>query len=197
MALFKGLCYLKKINLKDNGLLKSIHKDTLNGLFNLEDLNLSSNHITFLDSSLFRGLVCLSRIDLSNNQLDFIPLEAFNRLKNLKEINLSSNWLESIDKDVFKGLNELKIVKLLQKNEQCPEIHLELSVNYVSFQNDIESNGILLFRSSHLTATAAAVNRQPVADAASTYHGTKDFVQFGLRVVVLVNDFIRFLFQLY
>ena len=129
MALFKGLCYLKKINLKDNGLLKSIHKDTLNGLFNLEDLNLSSNHITFLDSSLFRGLVCLSRIDLSNNQLDFIPLEAFNRLKNLKEINLSSNWLESIDKDVFKGLNELKIVKLVQKNEQCPEIHLELSVN--------------------------------------------------------------------
>ena len=86
---FKFHQYLKKLNLSDNG-LQSI---TCNGLYSLEDLDISNNKLEYLTAGYDNGLY----------------LSSCNALKNLKANNFGATYgLDSI----LKYKNQLKTVEL-------------------------------------------------------------------------------------
>lgn len=112
--------------------IKLIHPNAFRGLHTLQCLDLFSNFLTELDSSVFSHLPNLKHLDLSDNQLeleesllfnlkhlqtlkidsnnfgDSIPRNFFLVLDNLEELHLSMNQITRIKSNMFNGLSKLK-----------------------------------------------------------------------------------------
>jgi Leucine-rich repeat (LRR) protein len=130
---FQYLNSLKYLNLSNNR-LNSLDAFIFGFLYNLSDLHLASNNLTFLNGRCFFNLRNLKKLILKNNQLNSIDFSQLNKndLYNLEyleleenkithinethfqfyfylsSLNLNSNPIESIHKNTFKSLKLLK-----------------------------------------------------------------------------------------
>ena len=103
------LVYLNKLEqlfLNDNQLV-TIYSNTLNGLFSLQKLDLSSNHLSIIERLAFNDLKHLVELFLFNNKIKLIQSYLFSGLTSLKMLYLNENYIEEINKDAFKSLNSL------------------------------------------------------------------------------------------
>eukprot|EP00698_Gefionella_okellyi_P003570 TRINITY_DN1335_c0_g1_i1.p1 TRINITY_DN1335_c0_g1~~TRINITY_DN1335_c0_g1_i1.p1 ORF type:complete len:867 (-),score=151.57 TRINITY_DN1335_c0_g1_i1:2032-4632(-) len=71
---------------------------------NLQQLDLSFNHISDLPSDVFHSWKHLEFLDLSNNQLTILPADGLEEMHELKQLNVSNNLLKALPVDELAGL---------------------------------------------------------------------------------------------
>lgn len=79
----------------------------IQGLTNLQWLDLSGNQLTTLPVDLFAGLINLRTLYLSNNRLTTLLVGLFTELTNLQTLWLSVNRLTTLPAGLFAGLTNL------------------------------------------------------------------------------------------
>lgn len=129
---FKGLDCLNKLCLNYNQIQviksntdlrtvkKGIQANSLNGLTNLEELDLSGNLIGTIDTSLFLDLPKITYLGLQNNKITSIESDSFKGLFKLENLNLENNRIENIQMDAFVDLSNLK--ELILENNALKQI---------------------------------------------------------------------------
>ena len=95
-----------------NSSLTGVNKKNLQGLKNLQFLNLSSNKIKHLEPDTFDDLELLIDFDASNNEMEIIDEFLFDKSKSLKDLNLSSNKIHYVHPKTFKNLDNLENLNL-------------------------------------------------------------------------------------
>ncbi len=113
---FKSLYNLHELRLKDN-LVTFIHPLAFFGLSSLQTLALTSNRISSLSENSFLSLYSLVVLDLDNNTIKHITPCAFGDLNNLKSLILKRNSLTEINVRMMCGLENVQ--------------HLDLSFNFL------------------------------------------------------------------
>ena len=85
--------------------------DSLGGLTSLRRLNLGSNRLSALPSSLFNRSNQLTELGLQNNSLAMLPVGVFGGLESLLVLNLSQNAITShlLTRDTFRGMPSLQV----------------------------------------------------------------------------------------
>lgn len=78
----------------------------------LRRLDLSSNHIEHLDSTMFTDIPTLVSLNLANNKLNILPDNVFTSIGNLLNLDLSSNPLRANFKELFHYVQKLKTLNL-------------------------------------------------------------------------------------
>lgn len=98
----------------ERGLLE-ITENSFKNAFVLENLRLSPNNLTALNSNIFKDLKMVNFIDVSCNKIEKISPDVFQGLENLRDLYLDSNKIKVIEKGTFNNLN-LDVLQL-SKNE--------------------------------------------------------------------------------
>jgi Leucine-rich repeat (LRR) protein len=84
-------------------LIKKIELTAFEGLNFLENLNLSGNDLTIVDTCAFINLKWLKILDLRYNQINVINFNEFNEtLERLEEVYLSGDHVNKINKNLFR-----------------------------------------------------------------------------------------------
>lgn len=114
---FKRLSALHTLTVSQN-LINDLAKNCLDGLHNLQKLNLSANSIQTIPQHLFRGFsgVRLQELDFNNNDISTISSKAFENLKYLLFLDLSGNSMKFIHEYTFTGLTSLRTLFLNNNN---------------------------------------------------------------------------------
>ena len=102
-----GLVNLKELDLSDN-LIYNLSALAFSNLFKLEKLNLSDNQIKSLPGSVFSDLIELEELDVSNNRVASLAANVFNNLSELEKLNVSNNQIASLPASVFNNLSDLE-----------------------------------------------------------------------------------------
>ncbi|XP_073669895.1 vasorin b [Paramisgurnus dabryanus] len=102
---------IKNLYLFKNG-IKTVSQEDLDGLGNLEMLDLSQNKLTELPDRVFEPLSTLHNLDLSGNQIVHISQDSFAGLDVLERLYLGDNQIESIHSAAFDRLEQLLELKL-------------------------------------------------------------------------------------
>ncbi|GAB6032069.1 leucine rich repeat containing 24 [Chamberlinius hualienensis] len=102
---------LRVLYVEENA-IPQLTNDSLQGLFNLEQLFLKRNHIRFIASGTFSDLVSLTHLDLQANLIEIIQDGTFANLTSLISLDLSQNPLHTIMTGCFVGLDNLKTLVL-------------------------------------------------------------------------------------
>ena len=156
---FDQLIKLEKLFISCNSLTSSMLDSNpflFKYLFNLRELNLSSNSIEYLSPNLFYNLNKLTTIDLSSNSIRFIHNYAFNKLSSLKNLHLKNNS-HLLTFESYKSFNELNSINniyiskaILDANEfnKCFFKQLFITNNPRFYNNDKNStrDGLILSR---------------------------------------------------
>ena len=82
---------------------------------NLQNLNLSSNHLQILPGNIFIAQQALERLNLCDNKLQKLTEDTFSGLKRVKKLallNLARNNLNMMDEDGLKGFESLETLYL-------------------------------------------------------------------------------------
>lgn len=95
--------------------LKQIKKGAMKNLNSLENLIITNNSITKIDSDVFFELP-VKRIILADNKIEAIELRAFSTLPNLEELYLTNNNLKYFYRQWFHKTKNLKV--LVMSNNQ-------------------------------------------------------------------------------
>jgi Leucine-rich repeat (LRR) protein len=103
--------FLNSINLSNNN-IKELINFAFTGLTQLEDLDLSRNIISYIDTTAFDATVNLSYLWLTNNNLTEIPGSTFSLLENLRHLDLSNNTINVIQPETFQRNMELEWLSL-------------------------------------------------------------------------------------
>ncbi|XVF71081.1 hypothetical protein PTKIN_Ptkin12aG0006200 [Pterospermum kingtungense] len=115
-----ALSNLKFLHISLNKLKGPIHVKDLNGLSNLEELDMSDNEVNdFVPSQgneTKLKLMNLKVLDLRGNLFNSSILSSLSRLSNLKSLSLGLNSSESIDLEGLDALNNLEELNMLCNN---------------------------------------------------------------------------------
>ena len=101
---FAALPNLSSLDLSHNQLKEIL---PLNGLKQLQTLNLQGNKIQKIQEKAFASLPKLVTLNLNFNELQSLPNNIFAQQSNLRNLTLSSNELESLPQEIFKPLENL------------------------------------------------------------------------------------------
>lgn len=104
--LFIGLPNLEKIIAVDNLLTSSL---SFTYLANLKVLDLSSNPIEYIPTTLFQHLPNLERLNLADTSLKHFSINAFINQEQLREIDLSDNLLKEFDLNAFSSQSLIEV----------------------------------------------------------------------------------------
>lgn len=118
----------------------------MNGLQNLQKLDLSGNSMQTIPAHLFRGFagVRLQELDFNNNDIDIISSNSFERLTHLLHLDLSQNNIRNINEGTFSGLNSLR--KLLLNNNNIADIQPKTFANLEKLDSlDLSGNSLESF----------------------------------------------------
>lgn len=74
----------------------------LDGMRNLQLLNLRNNSLTVLENLTFTSVPQITTLDLAHNGIHKIEKDVFTPLKNLFWLDLSSNLIKTLEKDTFR-----------------------------------------------------------------------------------------------
>ena len=106
-AAFDPLVNLKVLWL-DKNLLRSLPDDVFyENQDTIEQINLESNQLEFVQKYLFADLEELKQVFLQNNKLNFVHPKAFHSNTKLTRLFLHENHLTTINKDWFTALEDL------------------------------------------------------------------------------------------
>ncbi|XP_044012047.1 toll-like receptor Tollo [Aphidius gifuensis] len=138
-GLFNDLMQLMILDLSMNELSNEwINTATFTGLVRLVVLNLSSNKIRKLESTIFRDLFSLQTLQLEKNLIESLTENTFSSLNNLHTLVLSDNQLTVIDANSLSGLYVLSLLSL--DNNRLRALHPN-SLQNVSSLQDLHLNG--------------------------------------------------------
>lgn len=99
----------------------------LDGISNLQIIDLHGNNITSLDTNTFISTPKLTVLDLSGNNLSNLEVGTFAKQNSLYWLDLSNNRLENIEKGVF----ENKIANILLDGKFLVVKRNKISLNLV------------------------------------------------------------------
>lgn len=116
--------------------IKSVHGKHLEGLFELERLQLWFNEIETIASDSFKDLEKLKVLRLSHNQIKHIDPAWFQTMTNLTRLIMNSNRIEIVDEKMFENSPNLQQVWLFWNNLTTIPENL--------FKNNLELEKILL-----------------------------------------------------
>jgi Leucine-rich repeat (LRR) protein len=156
-----------------NSALKVIHVNAFHGLHNLNELNLSGNHLGLLEPDMFANNTHLEKLSLSQNPLENMQVENspyneyFLNIPSLQDLDLSGCSLSHLLPTMFKKLTTVTYVNLASNNiSDIPKEtfapltdldDLDLSDNKLSwlrsdmFESNSEMNALNL-RNNHLSS---------------------------------------------
>ncbi|KAG6442372.1 hypothetical protein O3G_MSEX002279 [Manduca sexta] len=107
--------------------------------FTLRYLDLSNNHIEYLDSNIFRNTQFLSSLNLASNLLTVLPDNTFSSLGGLRKLDLSFNFIKANYKELFHNLLNLRHLNLANVTlKSVPYLsltnltYLNLSSNFIN-----------------------------------------------------------------
>jgi Leucine-rich repeat (LRR) protein len=109
---------ISSLNLKDNN-IRILLNNTFRGLFNLNELYMSSSKIEIIEDGCFRDLKYLTTLDMKKNRLSFISRQTFQDLESVMLMNIEYNRINSIEDYAFAKLENL--------------VTLDLSYNKIQF----------------------------------------------------------------
>uniref|UniRef100_A0A0N4ZT64 LRRCT domain-containing protein n=1 Tax=Parastrongyloides trichosuri TaxID=131310 RepID=A0A0N4ZT64_PARTI len=157
---------LQSLNLSSNNFL---HSPVFKEFRNLEQVDLSHNFITGLETLTFTENPKLTLLNFNYNNIDNIERSSFNELNELKVLLLANNNISFIEKGMFTGINNLE--KLILNHNSIMDIQkksfdnmeklstLDLSYNHLKefdvgifnrlqnlFVLDLSNNEISLFK---------------------------------------------------
>jgi len=147
-----------------NSTLKVIDVNAFHGLLNLNQLNLSGNHLGLLEPDMFADNPHLERLSLSKNPLQYMQVEAspykeyFLNIPSLQELDLSECSLSHLLPTMFSKLTTVTYINLASNNlTDLPNTtfaplleldYLDLSSNKLSqlksdmFENNVEMDSL-------------------------------------------------------
>ena len=103
-----------------------IFKNNFKDLYKLNDLDLNSNSIHYIEFESFNGLTELKTLNLSNNNLIIIQYRILIAMINLESIDLSNNKLQQLsipglshNKTVYRTLTKLNEIRLKGNPWKC------------------------------------------------------------------------------
>ena len=102
---------LQYLNLSHNA-VRSVPRDALRSLQDLETLDLSFNRLSVVQELSPLGLPGLLSLDLSHNAIDVISPKAFGGLSRLRTLNVSRNQLSDLTSDCLADLQSLGTLRL-------------------------------------------------------------------------------------
>ena len=139
---FTNLTDLQILNLSGNSLDENwIKSGIFNGLRSLIVLDLSSNHISKIESKLLVDLSALQMLNLAHNQIHTISSNAFASQINLHVLLMSHNQLESLHHQTLTGLSVLSSIAL--DHNKLHSLHQEALKNCTNLKELSLSNNFL------------------------------------------------------
>jgi insulin-like growth factor-binding protein complex acid labile subunit len=108
---FTGLTGLRRLFLRGNG-ISSVEEQSLAGLPELLELDLTSNQLTHLPRRLFQGLGQLEYLLLSGNHLSVLSMDHLGPLHRVFWLDVSHNRLEALPEGLFSPLGRLRYLNL-------------------------------------------------------------------------------------
>lgn len=108
-GIWQGEWCLTKLTASDNQLYE-IPRNLLSSCN--EQLDLSNNFITQINSSTFKNVTNLIKLDLSYNSIQYLQEDVFDSLIDLEELNLSYNPIGNLKIGTFAHLEILEILSL-------------------------------------------------------------------------------------
>jgi hypothetical protein len=103
---------ITELNLSHNELYEIWYDDFANYLSRVTKIDLSYNHIQYIEPKSFDHLSELKFLDLGNNQISDLPSYVFSQLYKLEDLDLSDNNLKEFKAYMFFGLTSLKRLNL-------------------------------------------------------------------------------------
>ena len=118
--------------------IRDIEANAFSRLTNLQQLSLDNNRITSLKASWLQGIKELNYLDLTYNQLEDIEDEAFEYLAGVSDLRLSGNRLKCLNLDAMARMENLKRMFMSENPYfQCPNaVSKFLENRQVAFQKD-------------------------------------------------------------
>ncbi|XP_058033132.1 type III endosome membrane protein TEMP isoform X2 [Ahaetulla prasina] len=119
------------LDLSLNSLTMPKHGPFLSSFPSLHSLNLSSNSIPTLSSSLFCNLGALRLLDLSSCDISYVHRMSFRGLKSLQALHLNNNKLQSLDLSIFPASGILVHLDLQNNELPCGHELVQLNVQRI------------------------------------------------------------------
>ena len=113
--LFKACTQLKELGLVHMG-VEELEEDALQGLGNLESLNLEANRLAGLPDGAFRGLTSLKRLYLTHNDLPVVRKSHTRDLRRLEWLRLDDNEIAALDPGFLRTTPSLKFLLLTENH---------------------------------------------------------------------------------
>ncbi|XP_033759634.1 relaxin receptor 2-like, partial [Pecten maximus] len=107
----RGLYNIQNLVLTENN-ISFVASDMFTHMSGLRSLSLSSNRITHLNGNIFNELSALRRLSLHKNRMKMLQADVFTGLSTLTHLNLGNNQIQILPADVFTGLSTLTHLNL-------------------------------------------------------------------------------------
>ena len=193
------------LNLAGN-LIRSIAKDDLPELPNLEVLNLSNNWISSIEDGAFSKYPKLHDLNLATNQLKHITNKTFTGLPKLEMLNLGDQYLHNsgsmcIDDNAFANIPRLEYLFIRGNNlKQITKYTLGgVKVGYLNIENQdilkflpgtfdgMKSNGVVYFHRI-TNRLCCCESQRAVYNTTWSFDCIKDGMIYKIRDVACVNE---------
>ncbi|KAK2726825.1 chaoptin-like [Artemia franciscana] len=132
-----GINQIKRLLLKRNQLIE-VKKDLLDSFPNMQEMDISENHIEKMPYDFSRSLPFLSHIDLSRNRIKSIDSLQFSGMFRLRCIDLSFNQIKDISADAFQNSTQLHFINL--GHNMIEDLKVETFQGIAKLNLNLESN---------------------------------------------------------
>ena len=135
---------------------RKVLKGPLTGLYNLQVLDVTNNHVYNVQSDAFRGLSRLKFLFLQHNVISDGINDQFHGLHSMLELDLSFNQIPSIGREAFRDLTRIR--KLNLRGNRLAVLGFRVS-NMASLESiDVSNNLAAYGNSDFLRGAALATN---------------------------------------
>lgn len=200
---------IRKLDVSQN-LLRDIQ--FIHNLNNVEDINLSKNHIEYFDAHTLNNLTKLVYLNLNNNLLKILPPNAFDKCIQLKHLYIANNYLSTIDAGTlnlnlilldlndnrlmsihedFRGTKEVCLERNLLSKLDLPDTNLTLHIDGNNWECDFirmlhKNRNILLKHSRKIDD----ININGISCSTLTPSGEDNQTDFGLNTIVISGGLV-------
>lgn len=144
---------LEKIDLMENRMTKITRKLLAGDFSDLQEINLSYNLITSIESGAFDKLSQVESIDLSYNCLKHLHSDLFKKSPELREVYLHDNVIAKVENDLFSSKTDLKILDISRNQlDFVPELEMKKIHRF-----DLSSNKINLLDLNYEKKKSASI----------------------------------------
>nr|AVK72306.1 slit1 protein [Isodiametra pulchra] len=112
--------FVEQLNLSNNK-ITHVNSTNLQRMVNLRKLDLSHNELVIVEEEAFASQANLQFLDLSHNILQFLSKSSFRESSIIKTLNVSHNLLNVIDSELFSGFTYLEELNLENNEISCIE----------------------------------------------------------------------------